>query len=113
MAYTLQNLCDNCTALNDFGQNGNPKVWPDSTRLRYAIEGLEKLRRERPDVCIKALGTDFRLLTLASDFPISSDYAKSVIEFITGQCLLQNNDVGIDGSSAATHLGLASGDING
>lgn len=113
MAYTLQALANDCTALNDDGANGNPKRWPDSLRLRYAIEGLEKLRRERPDACIGAFSTDFRALTLSSDFPIDTGYSKAVIEFVQAQCLLHNNDVGADGSSAAAHLTLATGDLNG
>lgn len=113
MAYTLQDLVNGCTALNDDGANGNPKRWPDALRLRYAQEGLEKLRRERPDACIGQLSADFRALTLSSTFPLDTPLAKAVIEFVQAQCLLHNNDVGADGSSAAAHLQLASGDLNG
>jgi hypothetical protein len=113
MAYTMQSLVADCTALNDEGLNGNPKRWPDPLRLRYAIEGLEKLRRERPDACVGTFTQDFRALTLGSNFPIDTSMAKAVIEFVQAQCLLHNNDIGAEGSSASAHLALASGDLNG
>jgi hypothetical protein len=113
MAYTLQQLVQDCTALNDDGLGGNPKRWPDSLRLRYAQEGLEKLRRERPDACMKHFATDFRVLALTDNFPLDTSFVKAVIEFVQAQCLLHNNDVGAEGSSASVHLGLAAGDLNG
>lgn len=108
---TLQNLIDGLQSLNDGGLNGNPKRWPDSERLGYVIEGLEKLRRERPDSFIGLFSLDLRMLTLASEFPIEPEFINAVKEYVISRCLLKNQDAGPEGSLATVHLSLAQGEV--
>jgi hypothetical protein len=108
---TFQQLVDNLQSLNDSGANGNPKRWPDSERLVYAIEGLEKLRRERPDAFIGLYSLDLQLISLSSNFPIASEFVNAVKEYVIARCLMKNNDVGAEGSLSTAHFNLARSDI--
>jgi hypothetical protein len=108
---TFQQLCESCEALNDAGQNGNPLTWPLTTRLRYAIQAVEKLRRERPDAFFGKLTDDFSTLTLSDQVPVAHEFHIALSDWVTARCLTHNNDIGAEGSSAAAHLQLAASDL--
>jgi hypothetical protein len=96
--------------LNDEGINGNPKRWPDALRLDYALEGLWKLRRERPDLFIFNLAGELSY-ALAQAVPVDAAMAQMLRDYIVARCLSHNNDVGAEGSSSTGFFQLAASGV--
>ncbi|MDH4483049.1 MAG: hypothetical protein QE279_10145 [Rhodoferax sp.] len=96
---TAQNILDLARdPLND----DDKTRWPDEKLLPHLNQGLEQIRRARPDLF--SVWTDFALVS-TSQVPLAAAYHQNLADYIAARAFAKDDEEGIAKATAFFTLG--------